>query len=384
MTHGLCMIGIAGIILMLLTATSLLRVFLGRGGDDIVDGDAILVFAAGVWPDGPSPTLSARIDRATELYHEGRAPRILCSGGISRDISEAAVMREMLVAKGVPAECIIQDDGGETTRKAIQSAKAFAVNRWKTILAVSSPYHLHRVRAEGRRQGLTLRAFPSGPASETPGARMYNARQYVRESFAAVWYAFSWYTARILYLPPGCFSPLRAMNHVTARLGYLFGQADAVAGASEAIGYEIKRRIAGFSDTTTVLTPASGLHIPADGALGSRFGLRHRRLHAGIDIRARYGTPVTAAAAGTVILRKPYGPYGNILVVNHGGGLATVYAHLCGFCVNEGDSVHASQLVGYIGQTGRSFGPHLHFEVRVHGSPVDPLVYLPFERFAAM
>jgi murein DD-endopeptidase MepM/ murein hydrolase activator NlpD len=85
---------------------------------------------------------------------------------------------------------------------------------------------------------------------------------------------------------------------------------------------------------------------------------------------------VCAAAGGKVIQAGFLGPFGNLVVVDHGGGLATVYAHLSGVIVREGDTVKVAQQLGYVGDTGRSFGPHLHFEVRVHGSPVDPLVYL--------
>jgi murein DD-endopeptidase MepM/ murein hydrolase activator NlpD len=66
-----------------------------------------------------------------------------------------------------------------------------------------------------------------------------------------------------------------------------------------------------------------------------------------------------------------------VTVVDHGAGLATVYAHQAGFMVRTGTPVEAGQAIGYVGETGRSFGPHLHFEVRIHGTPVDPLVYLP-------
>jgi murein DD-endopeptidase MepM/ murein hydrolase activator NlpD len=78
-----------------------------------------------------------------------------------------------------------------------------------------------------------------------------------------------------------------------------------------------------------------------------------------------------------VVIAGWYGPYGNLVAVDHGGGLATVYAHLAGFVVSEGLQAERGSLLGYAGATGRSFGPHLHFEVRAHGTPVDPLAYLP-------
>src|SRR5690606_15166507 len=160
-------------------------------------------------------------------------------------------------------------------------------------------------------------------------------------------------------------------------LRFLTRDADTVAADGAAIGYAIKARVAGFSDAHAVHTPASGLRWPVAGQTGDRFGLRHGRLHAGIDIRAAQGTPVDAAAEGHVLLAGWKGAYGNVVVVHHGGGLATVYSHLAGFTVDEGDSVAAGEVLGFVGETGRSSGPHLHFEVRVHGSPVDPFVYLP-------
>jgi murein DD-endopeptidase MepM/ murein hydrolase activator NlpD len=97
-------------------------------------------------------------------------------------------------------------------------------------------------------------------------------------------------------------------------------------------------------------------------------------MHEGIDIGAGYGAPVRAVANGTVIHAGWMGGYGNLVVVDHGGGLSTAYAHLSS--IVAGGGVSQGQVVGYIGCTGHCFGPHLHFEVRVNGSAVDPLGYL--------
>jgi murein DD-endopeptidase MepM/ murein hydrolase activator NlpD len=143
------------------------------------------------------------------------------------------------------------------------------------------------------------------------------------------------------------------------------------------MGERIKEAIAGFSDTVAVATPAAaGLAWPVRGAVMSAFGIRYRRLHAGVDIQAGYGSPICAAAGGRVLVAGPFGPYGNLSVVDHGGGLTTLYAHQAGLLVREGEEVSSGQILGFVGQTGRNFGPHLHFEVRVHGSPVDPQAYL--------
>ncbi|MDQ3935751.1 MAG: peptidoglycan DD-metalloendopeptidase family protein [Actinomycetota bacterium] len=115
---------------------------------------------------------------------------------------------------------------------------------------------------------------------------------------------------------------------------------------------------------------------PVNGPVTSPFGQRWGRLHAGIDISAGSGTPIRAAASGRVILLGPTGGYGNYVCVGHGGGISTCYAHLSSYSTSGGASVRQGQVIGAVGCTGHCFGDHLHFEVRVNGSPVDPLGYL--------
>jgi murein DD-endopeptidase MepM/ murein hydrolase activator NlpD len=121
---------------------------------------------------------------------------------------------------------------------------------------------------------------------------------------------------------------------------------------------------------------ASGFIWPVDGPITSGYGMRWGRLHAGIDIGAGFGTPIRAAAAGTVTYAGWLGGYGNLIVVDHGGGLSTAYAHQQRIYVGVGASVAQGEVLGEVGSTGCSFGPHLHFEVRVNGTAVDPLGYL--------
>jgi murein DD-endopeptidase MepM/ murein hydrolase activator NlpD len=99
-------------------------------------------------------------------------------------------------------------------------------------------------------------------------------------------------------------------------------------------------------------------------------------LHEGIDIAASTGTPIWSAADGTVIHAGWLGGYGNLVVVDHGNGLATAYAHASAILVAVGQQVAQGETVALIGSTGTSSGPHLHFEVRVNGVAVDPLLYL--------
>lgn len=120
---------------------------------------------------------------------------------------------------------------------------------------------------------------------------------------------------------------------------------------------------------------------PTEGGVSSGYGYRThpiygtRRLHTGIDIPGPVGQPVVAAASGVVVHAGWRGGYGLAVVVDHGGGLATLSAHLSSIAVADGAWVEQGQVIGGIGSTGFSTGPHLHFEVRVDGQPVDPMAY---------
>ena len=122
-------------------------------------------------------------------------------------------------------------------------------------------------------------------------------------------------------------------------------------------------------------TSSSGFVWPVNGVVTSGFGWRWGRMHEGIDISAPAGTPIHAVASGTVIFAGWMGGYGNLVIVDHGNGLATAYAHQSAIYVGGG-SVSQGQTLGAVGCTGSCTGNHLHFEVRVNGSAVDPMGYL--------
>jgi murein DD-endopeptidase MepM/ murein hydrolase activator NlpD len=119
---------------------------------------------------------------------------------------------------------------------------------------------------------------------------------------------------------------------------------------------------------------SSGFIWPVSGVVTSGFGYRWGRMHEGIDISAPCGTPIRAAAGGTIIFSGYMGGYGNLVVVDHGNGLATAYAHQSAIYASGG--VGQGQTIGAVGTTGSSTGCHLHFEVRVNGGAVDPMGYL--------
>ncbi|MDE3062893.1 MAG: M23 family metallopeptidase [Acidobacteriota bacterium] len=138
---------------------------------------------------------------------------------------------------------------------------------------------------------------------------------------------------------------------------------------------------AGFSGDWTQLADAPSLW-PIEGPVTSSFGEREDPLngegafHPGIDISAPWGTPVRATGDGEVTGASMGSGYGRQVVLNHGHDLITVYAHMSSVAVLPGQHVSRGQIVGYVGQTGRSTGPHLHYEVRVHNVPVNPHKYL--------
>lgn len=121
---------------------------------------------------------------------------------------------------------------------------------------------------------------------------------------------------------------------------------------------------------------------PIIGPITSSFGEREDpfngegAFHAGVDISGTFGEPVRATADGTVEIASMASGYGREVVINHGNGIQTLYGHLSGFAVTAGQEVSRGEVIGYVGMTGRSTGPHLHYEVRIHNTPVNPYRYL--------
>ena len=148
----------------------------------------------------------------------------------------------------------------------------------------------------------------------------------------------------------------------------LSGKVDQLASKKSAIEQEVKKQ--------------ESFIKPTSGRISSPFGYRTHpvtgryTLHTGIDIAASSGTTVVASRNGKVVSAGYSGSYGNLIVISHGNGIETAYAHLSSINVRVGETVSQGQMIGKVGTTGRSTGPHLHFEVRINGTPVNPSKYI--------
>jgi uncharacterized SAM-binding protein YcdF (DUF218 family) len=169
-------------------AWTLLNIALAGRPRALHSGGAIVVFGAEATPDGPSPELRARLDYAAELFRRGLAPTVLCCGGHSGEISEAAAMAGFLLASGLPASAVLADEACPSTRAALAATRRLGAGCWGTVLLVSSPYHLYRIMSEARRCGISALACPTERTPVMVRLRP-RLRQLLREAVAVWWYA---------------------------------------------------------------------------------------------------------------------------------------------------------------------------------------------------
>ncbi len=183
---------------------------------------------------------------------------------------------------------------------------------------------------------------------------------------------------------------LSSKKSTLEKIGSEQQQLEAEIAAEEQAAANLKRYIAAYQNQHSGgATPsrgaprsgqpsAQGFIWPAAGPVTGSFGEnRGNHIHAGIDIAAGYGSQVVAAKSGTVVYAGWMSGYGNLVVIDHGGGVTTRYAHNSSIEVGIGQYVNQGQEISRVGSTGFSTGPHLHFEIRINGSPVNPLSYLP-------
>jgi murein DD-endopeptidase MepM/ murein hydrolase activator NlpD len=169
----------------------------------------------------------------------------------------------------------------------------------------------------------------------------------------------------------------QALSAIVAEKGAVEADLASIVGPSDSIA-ALLRRDAGLPGT---ISPCDVRPVP--GGITSPYGPRIDPItgapgfHSGVDLQAGYGTPIRACRAGIVRIASPQGGYGNAVVIDHGGGMATLYAHQSRLGVVVDQQVNAGDVIGYVGATGFATGPHLHFEVRLAGDPVNPMAFLP-------
>jgi len=156
----------------------------------------------------------------------------------------------------------------------------------------------------------------------------------------------------------------------------------------EALGQEINSRELSFRELKTLLEEKRSLLAstptiwPVKGMFTGGYGYRHspftglREMHEGLDVAAPHGTPIVATADGVVSFSGPLSAFGNVVFINHGHGFTTFYAHNSSNRVKEGQMVKRGEVIAYIGTSGRTTGPHVHYEVQVNGVTVNPLKYI--------
>ncbi|MGH7292936.1 MAG: M23 family metallopeptidase, partial [Myxococcota bacterium] len=167
----------------------------------------------------------------------------------------------------------------------------------------------------------------------------------------------------------------QSLNGIRANKARYEAELAAMSATSDSISARLRARGGSGGSAPCQARPVPG---PITSGYGNRYHpvLHYNRMHTGADMRASSGTPIRACRGGVVVIAGSQGGYGNAVVIDHGGGMGTLYGHQSRLAVSEGQTVVAGQIIGYVGSTGMSTGPHLHFEVRLSGNPVDPAPYL--------
>ena len=273
-------------------------------------------------------------------------------------------LRDLLARRAVSA---YMRPGGETVIEVLESRDLGEVSRRATMLA--------RVASNDREVLDQLHAAQQDESIQREA--MTQARQLAQERRGAA-------QARLNSLTDAQVQQRRVRAKLDARIREYAQEANDVAALEGTLSARIRaddarlaaQQSAGASVGGNGKVSGAGLIWPVRGPINSGFGMRWGRMHQGIDISAGTGTPIHAAKAGTVTFAGTMSGYGNVVVITHSGGLSTLYAHQSRLAVSGG-AVSQGQVIGYVGSTGHSTGPHLHFETRVGGTPQNPMRYLP-------
>lgn len=171
----------------------------------------------------------------------------------------------------------------------------------------------------------------------------------------------------------------KALQELKARESEYAAKIAELERSSQQLEVMIQKKVAERSRSGLKITSTGEFIWPLQGRITLRFGVRHRLQgrHTGLDIAAPYGSPIVAADSGEIIFAGWWDGYGKAVVIDHGKGKATVYAHLSRIYPTVGAIVAKGQSIGLVGSTGYSTGPHLHFEVRINGVPKNPAKFLP-------
>ena len=190
--------------------------------------------------------------------------------------------------------------------------------------------------------------------------------------------------ARLVALQKARSEQARLRGALQQRIRHFLAEADVVARQEATLAEFIRQNSVPQRASRSAVDPGvdgrvsgAGLIWPVRGPVTSGYGMRWGRMHQGIDIGAGTGVPIRSAKAGTVTFAGSMSGYGNVVIVDHGGGFSTLYAHQSRLGSRVGQDVGQGQVIGYVGSTGHSTGPHLHFETRVNGAPRNPRNYLP-------
>ncbi len=287
----------------------------------------------------------------------------------SREARAAATNAQLALAAAIAAELKASGGFDEGVRTAYVRPPVDATGAY--LLADDAP-------DAGRRMAL-IGAVVSARGDELEVARELRGRRKAAESDAVMSLSAAHAVREEAAVLSAELASLRAEHEqarvaLETRLAEFRAEVDALA-REEAALVALIRRLEAEAARAAGTAPSS-LIWPARGYVSSEFGPRWGRNHNGIDIAASTGTAVRAAARGVVSHAAPMGSFGNLIIIDHGGGVVTLYAHLHSISVRQGQRVNVGELVATVGSTGRSTGPHLHFEVRRSGKAVDPRTLL--------